>query len=429
MNIRWQNGGITSPTSTGGRNGADLMEGDGWPTGINGQYLVDNHTIDMRTGVGNRTTVSISCGFLHHHNIGAVLTRRDNLRCRIRREDTDSVVVGEQIASVLMFQRQGIELMIGNHQNDTLIDSQLHINVTAIERNGVQYNVANRFEQVMLAIHRLQELLGEDILEGLRTAIEHFAASWEDPALIRNGTTHDAFLQLREHYATYDDTYTLEDDLVAHLTGHSGEEDIDVNDTTSEGETLNNTQSTIQQQDTISEDTSPSTNASSTLPQAAKDAIGRRAIVMVTDDLQNRGQSVTSVETAAAAQQHLGVDWPGYDLLVDQDLPDEEHIEVKGTRMGEGGNVRLTRIEMGTACTDSRATLAVVSAITCYQDSEGEWVAEGGVLCYYRWCNTSAIEAFLQPLEDGSLPGLSGVLGMNFPLSPTTSELTEEFMR
>lgn len=425
MDIRMYNGGLSNQNTTGGRQ-TDLQKGKGWPQGIpNGQHIVDNHT-----GVGSETEVRITVGFLSHHPVGAVLTRSTDRTVRITRESgDDTVVVSEQVASVLMFQRQGIELIVGDHHIDTLSESQLHITVTAIERNGARYSANTRFGQVLLALHQLQALLGEDIPEGLRAAIEHFVASWEDPALIRNGTTHDAFLQLREHYATYDDTYTVAEDLVARLTGHSGEEDIDANDTTSEGAALNNTQSTIQQQDTILEDTTPSTNASSTLPQAAKDAIGRRAIVVVMEDLENRGQNVTSVETAAAAQDHLGVDWPGYDLLVDQDLQHEEHIEVKGTRIGGGGNVRLTRVEMQTACTDPRATLAVVSAITCYQNSESEWVAEGGELRYYRWCNTNAIETFLQPLKDGSLPGLSGVLGMNFPLSPTTSELTEEFVR
>ena len=43
-----------------------------------------------------------------------------------------------------------------------------------------------------------------------------------------------------------------------------------------------------------------------------------------------------NVETAAAAQEHLGVEWPGYDLLVDHELEHEEHVEVKGTQTGEG---------------------------------------------------------------------------------------------
>ena len=246
MNIKWQNGGITDSTTTGGRNGADLLKGDGWPTGVNGFYLAENHSINLENGEGNRTPVSVSCGFLHHHQIGAVLTRRNrmisNQGVRITREDsTSTVVVGEQIASVLMFQRQGIELMVGDQQNDSLVNSQLHINITEIRRFGVRFPVPSRYQQVLLALHQLQALLGEDIPEGLRATIEHFAASWEDPELIRNGTTHDVLSQLREQYAAYDNTYTVEDDLVAHLTGHSGEEDIDENSTTSEGAVLNNT--------------------------------------------------------------------------------------------------------------------------------------------------------------------------------------------
>ena len=419
------NGGISNPNTTGGRQ-TDLLRGSGWPEGIpNGRHIVDNHT-----GAGNRTEVRITVGFLSHHPVRAVLTRSTHAKVRITREsDDDTVVVSEQIASVLMFQRQGIELIVGDHHNDTLNDSQLHINVTAIERTGIRYLVSARFGQVLLALHQLQGLLGEDIPEGLRATIEHFAACWEDPELIRNGTTHDAFLQLREQYAAYDDTYTVGDDLVAHLTGHSGEEDINANDTTSEGAVLNNTQSTTQQQDTVSENTTSSQNTSSTLPQAAKDAIGRRAIEVVTQDLESRGQNVINVETATAAQEHLGVEWPGYDLLVDHELEHEEHVEVKGTRTGEGGNVRLTRNEMEAACTDERTTLAVVSSITCYENDEGEWIAEGGQLRYYRWVNTEEVEAFLEPLENGTLPGLSGVVGLSFPISPETSQLTERFER
>ena len=425
MDIRMHNGGLSNPNTTGGRQ-TDLLRGIRWPEGIpNGRHIVDNHT-----GVGNRTEVRITVGFLSHHPVGAVLTRSTDHTVRITRESgDDTVVVSEQIASVLMFQRQGIELIVGDHHNDTLSESQLHITVTAIERNGARYSANTRFGQVLLALHQLQALLGEEIPEGLRATIEHFAACWEDPELIRNGTTHDAFLQLREQYAAYDDTYTIEDDLVAHLTGHSGEEEINANDTTSEGPPLNNTQSTTQQQDTVSENTTSSQNTSSTLPQDAKDAIGRRAIEVVTQDLESRGQNVINVETAAAAQEHLGVEWPGYDLLVDHDLEHEEHVEVKGTRTGEGGNVRLTRNEMEAACTDERATLAVVSSITCYENDEGEWIAEGGQLRYYRWVNTEEVEAFLEPLENGTLPGLSGVVGLSFPISPETSQLTERFER
>ena len=431
MEISWQNGGINDPTTTGGRNGADLNWGGWWPTGVtSGRYLVENHSIDLDTGVGNRTFVSITCGFLHHHQIGAVLTRRDNRRVRITCEDsTSTVVVGEQIASILMFQRYGIELMVGDQQNDSLVNSQLHINITEIRRFGVRFPVPSRYQQVLLALHQLQALLGEDIPGGLRAAMEHFTACWEDSALIRNGTTHDAFLQLREQYAAYDNTYTMEDDLVAHLTGYSGEENINANDTTSEGASLNNAQSTTQQQDTISENTTSSQHTPPTHPQAAKDAIGRRAIELVTQDLESRGQNVINVETATTAQEHLGIDWPGYDLLVDHDLEHEEHVEVKGTRTGEGGNVRLTRIEIEAACTDERATLAVVSSITCYENNEEEWIAEGGQLRYYRWVNTEAIESFLEPLENGTLPGLSGVIGLSFPISPETSHLMERFER
>lgn len=339
MDIKWQNGGITSRTSTGGRNGADLVKGGGWPAGIDGQYLVNNHTIDIKTGTGNRTNVSISCGFLHNHQIGAVLTRRDNRRCRIRRENTEFVVVGEQVASVLMFQRQGIELMVGDPQNDTITGSQLHINLTEFERFGVRYPVASRFEQVLLTLNRLQKLLGEDIPESLYNAIENFAMAWENPDLIRNGTTHDAFLELRRQYQAYDETYSIEEDLVAHLTSHADTEMTTLN--TNQETKSNNSPSWSNQQ--ISYPNNPSTvsNTSLKLPQAAKDAISHRAIEIVTNDLESREKSVTNVETASAAREHLGVDWPGYDLLVDQGSENEEHVEVKGTRVGVGGTVRL----------------------------------------------------------------------------------------
>jgi len=70
-----------------------------------------------------------------------------------------------------------------------------------------------------------------------------------------------------------------------------------------------------------------------------------------------------------------------------------------------------------------------VSSITCYENDEGEWIAEGGQLRYYRWVNTEEVEAFLEPLENGTLPGLSGVVGLSFPISPETSQLTERFER
>ena len=421
MNIRMYNGGISNPNTSGGRQ-TDLQRGERWPASIpNGAYIVNNHTIDRATGTGNRTDVVISCGFLNQHPIGAILTRSKETSCRVTREnENDTIVVSEQVASVLMFQRQGIEMIIGDPQNDTLVGNQLHIHVTAIERNGIHYNGASRFEQVVDAINQLQQLLAIDISEGLRLAIQAFASVWEDPECIRNGTTHDAFLELRERFAAYDEAYDVGYDLVAHLTGNGGME--------SASSTHTNTTETDQEAST-NEQQSSSQSTASTLPQAAKDAIGQRAIEVVTEDLHNRGQSVTNVETAASAQAYLGVDWPGYDLLVDQDLPDEEHIEVKGTQIGEGGNVRLTRTEMEAACTDPLATLAVVSSVTCHQNSEGAWVAEGGELRYYRWCNTSEIQTFLQPLQNGNLPGLSGVVSMNFPISPATSELTDQFER
>jgi hypothetical protein len=107
------------------------------------------------------------------------------------------------------------------------------------------------------------------------------------------------------------------------------------------------------------------------------------------------GFNIVDVSTPIRAYETVGAYHPGYDLLV-RGLPDEYHVEVKGTTL-QRPLVKVTRNEMLNALNDACARLAVVSNIGLRQESS-EWKATGGVTGIYKWVNIERLREIVHSI-------------------------------
>ena len=203
----------------GGGLGTGLQMGVGWPDGINNAAdIVQNH-LDR--------PVLITCGFLTGHRLRMYITfhNPNNLRINLDEAEEDevrSVVVAEQVSSVLMLPRAEIVKIRGDAERDTLDAEYLHLHVTEIRRRHdgeLRWNDAqNRYNQVLQAVARLRTLLPYNLTDGLRDSIQLFLEVWNNPDDVRTGVLRHRLNGLEEQLAAMYDEYSVTDDIVQFLT-------------------------------------------------------------------------------------------------------------------------------------------------------------------------------------------------------------------
>lgn len=109
------------------------------------------------------------------------------------------------------------------------------------------------------------------------------------------------------------------------------------------------------------------------------------------------------VSTPQRATEHLGIPYPGYDLLV-RGTNLELHVEVKGTTLSDPV-VTLTHNEMETGVRDPNARLFVVSDIHTFKGEQG-WEATGGVPLMLKWTNPPVLRELVRCLGELADHGL-----------------------
>lgn len=212
MDIFCLGGGLANNPTSGGMM-TDLRRGEGWPAGISGgPYIVENH-LDR--------DVIISCGFLESHQLGATLSRKNDSSVRVARSTENTVVVAQQISSVLLLPRSGIRRIRGDVERDILNDEHLHLHVTSVEHDTAltEPDAQIRYNQVQQAVARLGNLLLEEIPGGLVDAIDAFLGNWGNADSVRTGELRTCLSALEDQIASTYDNYTVDDDLVQFLTG------------------------------------------------------------------------------------------------------------------------------------------------------------------------------------------------------------------
>jgi hypothetical protein len=184
-----------------------------WPENIpTASHIVQHHL---------EQTVNVSVGFLIGHDTGSILVQQGTLqsvRCTISTQDT--VVIAQQVSSVLMLPRDGMIRVRGNQNLDTLNQDGLHLHVSSIEHDLGNYYAGVRYNQVQQAVARLGNLLSEEIPEQLADSVNDFLVVWGDPNSVRSGELRNRLSEVENQLAETYDEYTIDLDIVEFLTGN-----------------------------------------------------------------------------------------------------------------------------------------------------------------------------------------------------------------
>ena len=200
------------PGGGGGQGGpmTDIRMGDGWPSNISGgAYIIENLL---------HVPVFVTCGFLNQHSLGAEIVRQTTSSARARTVN-GSVVVAEQISSVLMLPRNGLQRICGNTALDSLNERHMHLHVSSVQHALGNYNAGARYHQVQRATRCLFILLSDELPDGLRDSVEDFLHIWGNTDNVRTGDLRTRLSALEGQLASTYDDYTVDDDIVQFLTG------------------------------------------------------------------------------------------------------------------------------------------------------------------------------------------------------------------
>ena len=203
-------GGLANNPDSGGMM-TDLRRGERWPNNVSSyRYISENHI---------ERQVRITCGFLVCSQTGAILSGdQRNIRIRVD-ENTNSVVVAQQVSSLLMLPRNGVIRIIGNPELDELNNEHLHLFVTEVEHDLGHFNSALRYAHVQRTVVSIANLLSEDIPDELRNSIDSFLSIWGYPDPVRSGELRERLSRLENNLASAFDGYAIDDDIVQFLTG------------------------------------------------------------------------------------------------------------------------------------------------------------------------------------------------------------------